>query len=81
MSAVDTSEFERGIPMKKTIRNNIVVAIPFGIFSGIAQVIIDDIPFSSPSFWPKLIRHFLILSITYLFVSALFDYFFGNKSE
>ena len=67
--------------MKKSICKNIVVAIPTAIVTGILQVISDDIPFSSPSFWPKLIRHFLILSITYLFVSALFDYFFGNKSE
>ena len=67
--------------MKKSIKKNIVIAIPTAILTGIVQVISDDIPFSSPSFWPELIRHFLILSITYLFVSALFDYFYGNKSE
>ncbi|MBR3840320.1 MAG: hypothetical protein IKM20_04200 [Erysipelotrichales bacterium] len=67
--------------MKKSICKNIVVAIPTAIVTGILQVISDDIPFSSPSFWPKLIQHFLIFSITYLIVGALFDYFFGNEKK
>ena len=67
--------------MKKSIRKNIVVAIPTAIVTGILQVISDDIPFSSPSFWPKLIRHFLFFSITYLIVGALFDYFLGNEKK
>lgn len=65
--------------MKKSIRKNLVIAIPFGIFASIAQMIIDGITFSSPSVWSEFIRHFLILSITYLIVGALFDYLFGYE--
>ena len=67
--------------MKKSIKKNIVIAIPFGIFASIAQMISDGLSFSSPSVWPEFIRHFLILSITYLIVGALFDYFFGNEKK
>lgn len=67
--------------MKKSIRKNIVVAIPTALVTGIVEVISDDIPFSSPSFWTKLIQHFLIFSITYLIVGVLFDYFFGNEKK
>ncbi|MBR3840669.1 MAG: hypothetical protein IKM20_06000 [Erysipelotrichales bacterium] len=67
--------------MKKSIRKNIVVAIPTALVTGIMEVISDDIPFSSPSFWTELIQHFLIFSITYLIVGVLFDYFFGNEKK
>ena len=67
--------------MKKSIKKNFVTAILFGILTSIAQMISDGITFSSPSVWSEFIRHFLILSITYLIVGALFDYFFGNEKK